>query len=75
MTVILENVGNELLPALKSLAAGANLKMKTKRSDDEIVATLRKESQQLKADYKAGKIKGYDSAEEMEEAILNGNKI
>ncbi|PAF41130.1 hypothetical protein [Helicobacter sp. 11S02596-1] len=71
MTLIIENVKDEFVPAFRDLAKSAKSKIKTKRSDKEIAEEWRRESEELMRDYKAGKIKGYDDIDEMFEAIRN----
>ncbi|PAF43618.1 hypothetical protein [Helicobacter sp. 11S02596-1] len=69
MTLIIENVKDEFVPAFRDLAKSAKSKIKTKRSDKEIATEWRRESEQIKADYKAGKIKGFKSIEALREDL------
>lgn len=70
MTLIIENVKEEFLPAFKGLAKGAQAKVKTKKTKAEIAAEWRKESEEMDRLYKEGKLKTYSSIKEMHEDIL-----
>lgn len=71
MTLVIENVKEEFLPAYKGLAKSTQAKLKTRRSDKEIAAEWKKESEEMMRDYRAGRLKAYTSVKEMHEDILN----
>lgn len=65
MTLVIENVKAEFLPAYKGLAKSTKAKLKARRSDKEIADEWKKESEQMMRDYKAGRLKGFTSIEEL----------
>ena len=70
MTLIIENVKEEFLPAFRGLAKGVQAKIKTKKTKAEIAAQWRKESEEMERLYKEGKLKAYSNIKEMHEDIL-----
>ena len=69
MTLIIENVKEEFLPAFKGLAKGVQARLKAKRSDKEIAAEWKKEVGEMMEDYKAGRIKAFSSIEELKKDL------
>ena len=69
MTLTIENVKPEFLPAFKELAKGVNAKLKARRSDKEIAAEWQRESEEMMREYRAGRLKAYKSAREMHEDL------
>ena len=69
MTLVIENVKEEFLPAYKGLAKSTQAKLKARRSDKEIAAEWKKESDEMMRDYKAGRLKGFTSIEELREDL------
>ena len=65
MTLVIENVKEEFLPAFKGLAKGVQARLKAKRSDKEIAAEWKKEVGEMMEDYRAGRLKAYKNAKEM----------
>lgn len=65
MTLVIENVKEEFLPAYKGLAKSTQAKLKARRSDKEIAAEWKKESEEMMRDYRAGRLKGFTSIEEL----------
>lgn len=70
MTLIIENVKEEFLPAFKGLSKSIQAKIKTKKTRAEIIAKWERESEKMDKAYKKGKLKTYLSAEEMHKDIL-----
>lgn len=69
MTLVIENVKEEFLPAYKGLAKSTQAKLKARRSDKEIAAEWKKESDEMMREYKAGRLKGFTSIEELREDL------
>lgn len=67
MTLIIENVKDEFLPAFRGLAKGAQAKIRTKKTKAEIAAQWRKESEEMERLYKEGKLKTFSSMKEYRE--------
>ncbi|MDO7253444.1 hypothetical protein [Helicobacter cappadocius] len=68
MTIIIENASEDLAKVIKGIAKIGNSKCKI--SKDNKAREWKKESEEMIRDYKAGKIKAYDSAKEMHKEIL-----
>ncbi|TLD79716.1 hypothetical protein LS70_009705 [Helicobacter sp. MIT 11-5569] len=71
MTLIIENVKEEFLPAFKGLAKGVNAKLKAKKNKAEKIVGMERESEEMNTLYKQGKLKTYSSAKEMHADIFN----
>lgn len=65
MTLVIENVKEEFLPAYKGLAKSTQAKLKARRSDKEIADEWKRESEEMMREYKAGRLKGFTSIEEL----------
>lgn len=72
MTLVIENVKEEFLPAYKGLAKSTQAKLKARRSDKEIADEWKREGEEMMKEYKAGRLKAYTNAKAMHEDILNG---
>lgn len=68
MSIVIENASEDLAKAIKAIAKVSSTKCKV--SQDNKAKRWKKESQQMIRDYKAGKIKAYDSAKAMHKEIL-----
>ena len=64
MTLIIENVKEEFLPAYRGLNKSFKVKMKTKKTQAELAQEYLKESKEMDELYKAGKLKTYKSMKE-----------
>ncbi|WP_297571510.1 hypothetical protein [uncultured Helicobacter sp.] len=71
MTLIIENVKEEFLPAFKGLAKGIKAKIRTQKSRAEAIAQMEKESEEMDKLHKQGKLKTYSNAKKMHKDILN----
>ena len=69
MTLVIENVKKEFLPAYKGLAKSTQAKLKARRSDKEIADEWKRESEEMMKEYKAGRLKAYADIEELREQI------
>lgn len=69
MTLVIENVKEEFLPAYKGLAKSTQAKLKARRSDKEIADEWKRESEEMMKEYKAGRLKGYTDIEELREEL------
>lgn len=63
MTLVIENVKEEFVPAFKGLAKGVQAKVRAKKTRAEIIAEER-ESEEMTRLYKEGKLKTFRSMEE-----------
>lgn len=70
MTLIIENVKDEFLPAFKALTKAMNAKCKVEKP--KLSKALLKEREELLKDYKNGTLKIFDSHTDFVEAIDNG---
>ncbi|MFQ6341632.1 hypothetical protein [Campylobacter sp. VTCC 70190] len=71
MTLVIENVSKDFLPAFIDLAHTAKAKVKTKKNKDELVAKWDKEAKEAIKAHKNGMLKSFKNAKEMHESILN----
>lgn len=69
MTLVIENVKEEFLPAYKGLAKSTQAKLKARRSDKEIADEWKRESEEMMKEYKAGRLKAYADIEELREEL------
>ncbi len=69
MTLVIENVKKEFLPAYKGLAKSTQAKLKARRSDKEIADEWKRESEEMMKEYKAGRLKAYADIEELREEL------
>ncbi len=67
MTLIIENVKDEFIPAFKGLAKSINATITTKKPDK--ANKWQEQSKQMIRDYKAGKIKGFKSIQDLREDL------
>lgn len=68
MTIVIENASEDLAKAIKAMTKISSAKCKV--SQDSKAKQWKKESEEMIRDYKAGKIKAYDSAKVMHKEIL-----
>ncbi|WP_394995932.1 hypothetical protein [uncultured Helicobacter sp.] len=64
MTLVIENVKEEFVPAFKGLAKGVQAKVRAKKTRAEIIAEMERESEEMTRLYKEGKLKTFSSMEE-----------
>ncbi|PAF41201.1 hypothetical protein [Helicobacter sp. 11S02596-1] len=75
MTLIIENVGNELLPALKSVAKLGNCNIKVKKEKQhrlkpEVEKAILQDLAEIEEERKNGTLKTFKTAREMHEDIF-----
>ncbi|TLD83264.1 hypothetical protein LS70_005820 [Helicobacter sp. MIT 11-5569] len=70
MTLIIENVKDEFLPALKALTKAMNAKCRVEKP--KLSKSLLKEREELLKNYKNGTLNVFDSHKDFVKAIDNG---
>ncbi|WP_276891361.1 hypothetical protein [Helicobacter japonicus] len=71
MTITIKNASPELLKAVKSMAKLDNAKVSSKQERTEIAKKWQQEADEALQLYKKGKLKAYNTAQEMHKAILD----